>query len=822
MSIRQRRLTTCLRGIMGGSVALSLMFAANAMAQTQPAADAPSNPPPAKAKPANAAPTDKNAVTLGNVTVTAQSRTQEVQDVPISMQIVTQQQIDSLAATDLSKMNGYIPGLFVDGSQPTQPVYSLRGISVTDFGIGTDSPIGIYEDGVYTGKTGGALLTFDDIQRVEVLKGPQGTLFGRNSAGGAISIVTNEPEDDWEEQMHVRLGDYGTRYVDGVLNAPITSNLAYRFSFVDNQSDGWLRDAVTGQHFNKNDDWGMRNQLRWNLPDDTVVRVIWEHEKLNQPARPAIGLVAVPAPPAVLPFPANPQTYLNPLTAPVNDDVANGEKRTFDGVTFLVTHSFPFGDLSSTTAYRHFSTFNLEDGTGADQPYLYFANANIEQNSSWSQEFKLSGKTDLLDWVVGTSYYFDNARQDSQLDLLTNSIDTILNNTGLAPGGLYGPLGAALGSPNLLLNDPWQESMFNHGRYQAYALYGDLIWHLTDRLDLTTGLRFTRDEKQFSWYNPERVAPQLDATLAQLQALGIFTIPGVPPIQTFQQNIEFNSPIATNAPFTIKHSWNDFSPRAVLSYKWTPNIMLYTSVAKGYEAGGFNTEQVASVYQPEKVWNYEFGIKSYFPEYRLLFDASAYYYRYSNLQSLSLISNANGVLPEYEVTTSDQHAKGVDLEAHWQATKGLRLNISASYIDATYEQYVDPEGVSLSGQPVGEPLWSAAAGLEYVWQDVANGDLTFTLQQARRGRTRCNDDSVAQGQCLTTPTFVLGKAQTRTDLNLGWSSPHSPWSVSIFVNNLFDNRYVQSINNVSTSILGTPFAYITPPRMFGVDMGMSF
>src|SRR5262249_9168692 len=121
-----------------------------------------------------------DAAQLGNITVTAQSRTQEVQDVPIPIQIVTEKQVESLAATDLSKMNGYIPGLTVDAEQPTQPNYSLRGISISDFGIGTDSPIGIYEDGVYAGKTGGALLLFNDVQRVEVLKGPQGTLFGRN------------------------------------------------------------------------------------------------------------------------------------------------------------------------------------------------------------------------------------------------------------------------------------------------------------------------------------------------------------------------------------------------------------------------------------------------------------------------------------------------------------------------------------------------------------------------------------------------------------------------------------------------------------------
>src|SRR5262249_16224897 len=173
MTIRHRLLTICLRHALAHGSATLLLCAA---AEAAPDADKSSD-----------------ATELGNVTVTAQSRTQEVQDVPIPIQVVTEKQIEALAATDLSKMNGYIPGLVVSGEQPTQPGYSLRGISVSDFGIGTDSPIGVYEDGVYTGKTGGALLLFNDIQRVEVLKGPRGTRFGPNLAGGAIAAVSNVP-----------------------------------------------------------------------------------------------------------------------------------------------------------------------------------------------------------------------------------------------------------------------------------------------------------------------------------------------------------------------------------------------------------------------------------------------------------------------------------------------------------------------------------------------------------------------------------------------------------------------------------------------------
>ncbi|GAA0709306.1 TonB-dependent receptor [Dokdonella soli] len=828
MIIRKRPLVACLRYALLQGAAASSLCCGSALATdaAESAAQAGTGVDQA------ADPTDTaSAQQLGNITVTAQSRTQEVQDVPIPMQIVTAKQVESLAATDLSKMNGYIPGLVVSGEQPTQPGYTLRGISISDFGIGTDSPIGIYEDDVYTGKTGGALLMFNDMQRIEVLKGPQGTLFGRNSAGGAISVVTNEPGNTWQEQALVRVGNYGTNYLDALLNAPINQDMAFRLSFVDNRSDGWLRDSATGQQYDKNNDWGFRAQFRWNAPGDTTVRVAWEHEKLNQPARPAIGIVPLPPAPGTPTFPPDPATYLDPFKAPVLNDVVDGrETRKFDGVTLRVEHPFAFGDLTSITAYRHFTTLNREDNDGTNRRNLYFDDANIEQNTSWSQEFKLSGKNALVDWVAGASYYYDNAHQESQLNLLTDSIDTVIKNLSPTPvspdGTLYSYL-TSQGAPGLL-GDPWRESMFNHNISKAYAAYGDVIWHLTDKLNLTTGIRFTRDDREFSWYNPVRTATELDAALAELLALGYITPDQAQVLKSplaqpgTNGNIEFGTPASTAKPLVVSNSWSDTSPRVVLDYKLTPDVMLYGSVTKGYEAGGYNFALPGSHYEPETVRNYEAGIKSYFPDYHLLLNASIYYYKYSNLQSLSLVSNGNGNLPLYLVTVSDQEAKGLEAEAHWQATDSLRLNFAGAYIDASYKHYVASDGKDLSGQPTGEPLFSATAGMDYLWHDVFNGDLDFVLQHAYRGKTRCNTDSRVQGGCLVTPAFAVGEAQNRTDLRLGWSSSGVPWSVAVFVNNVFDKRYVTGVNNITATVLGTPFANITPPRMWGVELGVKF
>ena len=164
------------------------------------------------------------------VVVTAQSRKQSVQDVPIAVQVVTMKDIEALGATDLSDLNGYIPGLIVDSIEPTQPGFGIRGVNPGDFGIATDAPVGIYVDGVYTGKTGGALQNFIDVQRIEVIKGPQGTLFGRNSAAGAVSIITNEPAADFDAAARLKAGRFGRLDVDGFVDLPLNDTSAARLA----------------------------------------------------------------------------------------------------------------------------------------------------------------------------------------------------------------------------------------------------------------------------------------------------------------------------------------------------------------------------------------------------------------------------------------------------------------------------------------------------------------------------------------------------------------------------------------------------------------
>lgn len=324
--------------------------------------------------------------------------------------------------------------------------------------------------------------------------------------------------------MRVRMGNYGREYVDGLLNVPLNKDMALRFSAYSNRSDGWITDAGNGKTYGGDHDFGTRAVWRCNLTESTRMLLSWDHEDLKQLPQPAIGLIPLSNDTNERPpFPAGPATYLNPLHAPLyNDTVGPVEKRKFDGVTLNVDHTFSWGSLTSTSAFRHFNTENRSDYDGTNHMVSYLDTANLERNRSLYQEFKFSGNTDLVDWVAGASCYDEHANQTSETNTFTDSIDTLANNL-MGVGYPLSEIIAGLGQMNLpytLLGDPWNEAISNVGHFKASAVFGDVIWHLNDKLNLTTGMRYTCDQKAFSWYNRPRRADAFDATVAGLTQAG--------------------------------------------------------------------------------------------------------------------------------------------------------------------------------------------------------------------------------------------------------------------------------------------------------------
>ena len=808
------------------AAAAALLAGASAGARAQAAAPAP--------EAAASAPTSDTQV----IEVTAQGRKQEVQKVPISLQLVGPEEIAKSGAVNLSQVADFVPGLSVDASQPTQPSYALRGLGNGDFGIGTDAPVGVYVNGVYTGKTGGALLNFNDVKRIEGLKGPQGTLFGRNSAGGAISIVTNDPDGQHTASGLVRVGNYGTVHAEGVLNQPLGEDFSLRLSAVGEKSDGWATNTVDGKKNPESRTWGTRLGARWSPSDSTSVVLTWEHEDLNERPRPVWAAATSDGAGGVA-------SWINPLHAPLSNDVVGGkESRLFNGMNLRIEHELTDKILlTSTTGWRHFNSVNLEDNDGTANAATYLATGNFEKSTTFEQEFRLNGRSKTADWLLGLSFANEHSKQTSRVDTNTTTLDplvaptinAILQGMGLdplpeTPYRYFTDIAQQAGATDFdLTGQDWKESMNNTLAAHSEALMADVIWHVGDKTNVTTGVRFTQDTKKFSWYNPLRTAPGLDAQVAafpgilqQMVDAGALDAGTAGALGQLAQgvalsNIEFNNPAWMAAPVSTSKTWHNTSPRLVIDHQLTPDTLVYGSVTRGYQAGGFNsvsTDANGGRFDPETITSYELGAKGRIPGAGVSYSASLFHYLFKNLQSITL--DHSTAVPTYVITVSDVEATGLDAELNWQVASPLRLYVNGEWIDQKYKSQKDvaPGAHDLTGQAYGTPSLSRAAGVD-VSLPLAGGKAAWSLQGSHIGATRCNDDSQAQGSCLTTPAFKVGQARDRFDTRLGWANDH--WGAALIVTNLFDKRYVTGLSNLSAAV-GVPYtASVTDPRKFQIE-----
>ena len=767
---------------------------------------------------------------IPSVVVTAQSRAQSLRDVPIAMQVISTKDIADLGAVNLSDMNGYIPGLQVDGAQPTQPNFALRGIGTGDFGIATDAPVGVYMDGVYLGKTGGSLLDFMDVQRVEVLKGPQGTLFGRNSAAGAISIVSNEPGMDREGGGTVRVGSHGSVYGEGMLNVPLARDVGFRLAAVSSHSTGWVSNQNDGQKVGGDGAWGARMSLKWAPSAQSKAILSWEHQDIDQAARPAFGVAPQVASGALPPFDPDPavlaKSFVSPLKSGLRNDAPNRETLSLNGVSLRFETPAAGATFASSTSWRKFKSYNRQDNDGTANIATYLDTANIEHNETWQQEFKLSAKNDTLDWVAGVSLFHAKVSQVSDVNTTTDTLDTLNYNTGpFAAGGI--PAGAPLFPIlyGLALGDGtpfsggapasgtlWTEHMINGLTSKSASVYGDVIWHLSPGTNLTVGVRMTHDSKTTSWTVPAATSSDPTAAMVAQGVLGLKNI--------LLANASMVAPLFPQA----SKSWNDTSPRFVLDHKLDANTMVFASVSKGYQSGGFNVFQPSDAkgaFAPEKMSNFEAGFKTWLPLLKLALNGSVFSFRFKNLQGIELVSVSGGGVPTYNITSSNQKGTGADLDCSIKVSQAVRVFGALEYLDQTYDKnsFTDWSGrsVDLAGQPTGSPKLTMMAGVNVGWEALG-GHMDSTLQGNYVSERRCNAQVIQQWGCLRSGAFEPGSATQRVDFKLGWMNSDRRYGVTLLVNNLLNKRYVGGPGGQSANTLGTPYSSLTTPRYIGLAL----
>ena len=776
-----------------------------------------------------AAKAQSNGDQIQEIVVTSQRRAQNLQDVPISVNTFNNDFIEKTGAQNLGDLQQFTPGLSVDNTSVTQPNYSIRGISGSTFGIGTEPSVGIYVDGIYSARSGESLVFFDDVEHVEVLKGPQGTLFGRNTSAGAISITTNKPSDKYEAMVDFKGGNYGKREASVMANLPLTDTLDLRVDGILNRRDGDIRNLSTGKMIDDEHNDSFRVALRWRPDSKTDIVLAWDHDNTDQTPPTAIGV----------------GPYANytgqPFKDGVYDDETNGrETRNLNAYTLNASRDLGFATLTSLTAYRSFTTANRESETGTSDPANYLDTTNVEANQNFYEELHLNSHAGALTYFAGASYFQEHAKQSSIVTTTTDSIDTITSAQGQP--ALFGTL-ASYGLPSLGL--PWVEDISNVADNHAWSLFGDATYQILPELDVTAGLRFTEDSKKFQWVAPPVQIKGGSSVIVPGAIAQNFGFPGDIDLQSFAQtifgmsngstggNLIFNTaPLPQGDTFTRSADWTNLSPRFVVDYHWTPSLMTYASASFGYKAGGFNSTAVNSIFQPEKVQNYEIGLKSDWLNHRVRFNGSAYYYRYTNQQSLNEVTVPGSLVPQYITQTGDSEAKGFDAELYVVPVHDLTLSAVAGYIDSSWTKNTIAEptitgssqSFDISGQPTGEPLARLVLGADYLYDMDKAGSLRFHADHSFTSAERTNSASQFEQSQLANlvnygaiPGYL--QAHNLTNARISWFDASGALDVSFYANNIFNHTYVSDPGGEAAFALLAPEVRPTnAPRFFGAEV----
>jgi len=718
------------------------------------------------------------AVTHGaieTVVVTAERREENAQNVPVALSAIGGDQLDKLGITDVASLGFRVPSLrFGAGVTGGENQVSLRGLSAQNQANGGDSPVSYSIDGVYMGRTTTVDPEMFDIERIEVLRGPQGTLYGRNSAGGSINVVTNKPTDELSGHADFLIGDYNARVFRAWANVPLYDcgdcQILGRFTFVSANHDAYqknLSKSPTATHNADAQDYDMyRGHLLFKFNADVDLLLSASRSQENAPRATKTQFWERPGR-------YTGQTwYTDPRL--VEKDYPEVARNVNESVSATLNWNFDFARLTSVTS-RQKSFFNqTQDGDGSDLE-MDWAPIWAFSTSQYSQELRLASNDESspLKWILG----FFAMREHTEQRFM--AIDTGLNAPSIATGFIYDNPGSSI------LTTSW-------------AVFGQMDYDLGKTnldfpLTVTLGLRYTDDKKE-GW------------TASQ------FYLQNISPLPFFSGTTLF------------KGNWDEVTGKFGLSYKFTDDIMTYASVSRGYLSGGF----LVVVYKPETLWAYEAGIKSQWFDNRLRVNANIFQQDIKQLQ----------IFRQDQFSTRMDNAaaatvRGVELEVLAVPIDRLRLNLEGSLLDATYDRFSSFNNrisnrpgqnvlIDFSGNRLNHtPEWTLNWGAEYEI-NTSIGTFTPRIDWYWSGGLYFHFEN--------SDDYGYQSSYELIDLRLNYVNPTGRWSVEAFVKNVTDRDVIANSQFQAASLgnddglggwaLDNRVYYA--PRTIGVRFGVNF
>jgi iron complex outermembrane receptor protein len=694
------------------------------------------------------------------VIVTAQRSSQNLQQVPLAVTGYSGEFLEKSKIEGFNDLRTRTPSLTFDQFAPGQPRYFIRGIGNTNRASGVDSGVGVFVDDVYMGRPAMASTEFADLDRVEILRGPQGTLFGRNATGGAISFFTERPSSELRASAKGTIGNYDLKSFSGMVSGPLGDAWSGKLSLATRSHSGYAFNTTTGNDIEDEKTTSARAALRFR-PNDA-----WDFQ-LNVDGSRRRGTapwwdLAVEAPASVGKSNPDPRRGRNHA----EDGYADIDSA---GVSLNATWDSPIGTFTSITALRNAQNHNRANTTGLlvaavsdvanrrNYFHTLFIQQDDENAKQFSQELRLATNIgDNFKWIGGL-YYFSDEVVHGRLT------DYRFYNFGPTPlDGRY--------------------NFASTNETEAFAVFMNGAYAFTEKLKLQAGIRWSHDEKDHNTIGTGN-------NYARFRDAGV-TVPSY------------------TAPASAK--WSAWTPTASINYQATPEVFFYGTVSRGFKSGGFsdtdNDKQSAlRPFSPEFVWNYEGGVRSEWFDHRLRLNGTAFYMDYTDLQ-VSVITQVAPGLPAVPVNGNAGKSKIKGFELEWNAVPVEGLNIYGNYTrtDTKIENLISGS-TNLAGKRlprVPKDKFFMGASLT---QDL--GGVTAV------GRV----DYSYQSNYFSTITNLADERvppQKTWDAGLTVGPTGAVWTVEIWGKNLADELQISTISDV----VGDGFAQYTPPRTYGVTL----
>lgn len=796
---------------------------------------------------------------LEEIVVTAQRRETALQTTPIAISAVSGEQLAQNKVFSAGDLARDVPGFSLTALSPLDVELNIRGITNTRLDSPTADPsVSTFLDGVYVGRTGDLSFDFFDLERVEVIRGPQGVLLGKNVVGGALSVITAKPSFEPSGKVLVGYGNYDEVLVSGHVTGGLTDTLAGRFSFQSRNRDGFARDILHQRDVEDLESIQARGQLLL-APDDAAwsARLIVDYLKDSTNG---INTVAVDGG-----ITNCEQTYLRTnCTRPwsnlrrylgVTDPRKNlaqsvqykGDQfptqqfseREGGGATLDIEYDFGGFIFNSLTGFRDGDAEQLYDQTGAgpeslgwdvnrwleyvafvaatrpagngSNGQLLFAQPVAEKSNTqqFSQEFRLTSDNadSRWDWIAGAYFKRDEIDKTDRF-IGENFLGALI------PGG-NNPLSTLSG----------ENRWVNEGEISNMAVFGQLGFKFTEKLKLSVGLRYTEDEKEGTVTGlvvetGDRFSPNDPRPNVTIQ--GLCTRP--------DGTVVAPTPASCDAPnvwvygegggFTTryKEKWDKVTPQAILEYTHSEDLFLYATVAEGFKGGGFddtpaNPAQASTPYNPEKVTNYEVGFKASVLDRRMRLNASIFYMDYKDLQ----VTQTNAAcLCNLTDNAASAEIKGIEAEFQFAVTDALRLFASGSYIETEYENFLE----SAIDPNTGQRLDSSGNRLQRTPETQLNGGFDYVTSVGRFEDALSLRVSYSYTGDFFWATDNIAREESFgvVDARLGFAPAGSRWAVGIWGKNLSDELYRTNI----IPFFGEEVSQFAPPRTYGVDFSITF